>query len=90
MSAIGRLSPGRFWDPLAGLRMWRSGDYAAPGPRREEQTVAYHNPLDGIKITRDAGSYAVEHIICLFSEPERNAAVIPMLDVDRRETVCFE
>jgi len=46
--------------------------------------------LDGIKLTRDAGSDAVEHIICLFTEPERNVAVILMLDVDRRETVCFE
>ncbi|GAA3720410.1 hypothetical protein GCM10022268_30850 [Sphingomonas cynarae] len=63
---------------------------AVPGPRREGQTVAYHNPLDGIKLTRDAGSDAVEHIICLFTEPERNVAVILMLDVDRRETVCFE
>jgi len=39
---------------------------------------------------RDAGGYAIQHIMCLFSEPEGNVAVILMLDVDGGETACRE
>jgi hypothetical protein len=87
------IAAGRLSDRIGG-REWFERRYwwlaAVPGPRREGQTVAHHNPLDGIKLTRDAGSYAVEHINCLFPEPERNVAVIPMLDIDRRKTMFFE
>jgi len=50
-----------------------------------ERFVADHYPLEGVKLTRNAGGYAIKHIVWLLPEPEGDIAILTMLDVDGRK-----
>ncbi|WP_242181603.1 hypothetical protein [Sphingomonas sp. CARO-RG-8B-R24-01] len=42
------------------------------------------------ELARDAGDYAIQHIVLVFPEPEGDIAILPMLDVDGSKAARLE